>query len=467
MKKSLICRKFLPYFLFTSFFLVSFVHTLIVFLPIMISKFNRVFFLSVILFFSVSLMSAQTLLLTAEDPAEYPSTLINGKRIGVKSKWIHSPSTSNRLNIDNFNNTVFTSLAATASEVYVSYCSPANNINYVMRFDAETGESLGSVFLQGLPEVTVPISDIFIDSSGNLCGCSKAFDGEAENDGKLFVYKIGADGVVGVIHVLSVSPKNEAVSSCRIVGDVDSGNFSTWAAGVVGSDIRILYWHTPTEKVKVSATNILSDSDYNVVEVKGENKLYLSTMGNRLMELTIDEEVKASEVEGSVRQNCGMAYFDVSSVKMLTYTSSCTRTADVKFSIIVDGNDGVPVWTIPEAGLGFQSLCSSSTANVRTKKISEHTTRLYVYSAAIGLAAYEVYNVKEGAVDTVGESSGWHLEGDKVCFDVPCCVTLYDLSGRVVKTIGQTDAVDVGELSAGVYIISTDTGLTIKIPRTK
>ena len=431
----------------------------------MISKFSHIVSSALLLVFFATSQSASASSATTTDPAEYNSVTINGKSIGLQSLWIHSPATSNQLNVENFNNTIYTSLAATSSAVFVSYCSPSNGVNYLLQFDAMTGNYERRIDVTGLPAVSVPLSDIFVDDSGNLCGCSKAFDGEAENDGKLYVYEIGASGAVGSLHELSVSNKNESVGSCRIVGDIHSDNFHTWAAGVVGSDIRIMYWQKPTSKVTAYATEILADNDYNVVEPIDDAHLYLSTKGNKLLKVTIGEgdEISTSVVNGSVSQNCGMAHFDVSSVEMLTYVSSCSRTADVKFSVIAMNGAGCAIWTFPEAGLGYLSSCPSSIANVCAVRVSDHESRLFVYSAAIGLAAYAVYDVNEGGVEVVGDTDGWRIEGNRIVFSEACDAVVYDISGREVKTLRRVNAVAVDDMPEGVYIVRTDDGHIIKI----
>lgn len=392
----------------------------------------------------------------------YTTVGIGQNRFAVQSMWFYSPSTSNPCQFDKFTNQVFTSMAVASGKVYISYCLPEDSEVFLLEYDAATGKPLRKISLSGLPSSTVAVSDIFTDSEGHLCGCTKAFDGAAESDAKLIVYEIGADGAVGSLHELEVSAKRDVVSSCRIVGDI-RGDFSVWAAGSASSDVRILYWATPTTKVKVYATGLQTNSDYNMVEPIDSSHLYLAADGNYLQTVDFSDGVEVTSLKTSVKRSCAPAVAEVTGEKMLAYVTSCSRTADVKFGVATVADPSSALWTLPASGLGYSSLCQSPQAWVKAVKFNDYETHIYLYSVGIGLAAYSLYDVVRGGVEPVASDAEWQVEGNKLRFGRPVSASVFDLSGREVLRSAQTDEISLSSLCKGCYVVTTDGGIVVKM----
>ena len=398
------------------------------------------------------------------DPANssYSQINIGASKIGVQSMWLYSPSTSNPLSFASFSNNVYTSMAATFDRVYLSYCSPEASEAYLLEFDEASGNQLRQISLSGLPASTVAVSDIFTDSEGNLCGCSKAFDGVSAADHQLAVYEITADGSVANIHYLDVSNKNDVVSSCTIVGDI-TGEFSVWAAGLVGSDVRLLYWATPTTKVKAYSTGLQSNSDFNTVEPIDDTHLYLSTEGNNPQLVEIGESLEMTGVSAAVKRSCRIVKTKVSGIDILCYLSSCSKSADVKFTVSLDVTPPAEMWTLPAGGLGYKSVCQSPQASVAKVIVNDYETHFYLYSVGIGLAAYSVYDVDKGGVVPVGDSVKWRIDGNTVDFADVVNATVYNAAGREMMRLRDVRSVSLDALTKGVYVVVTDDGARVKL----
>lgn len=164
---------------------------------------------------------------------------------------------------------------------------------------------------------------------------------------------------------------------------------------------------------------------------------------------------------------CGAEYFTLSSHNILVYNSGTNYTGGFT---VKDQTDNKYIETVnPIGDKGYTAGGSYSVSNwIFAEKIDAGSYYLYQYCPANGIAVYRLWDanyVPESSVGEVAVAAGQRVypnpAADKVNLAVPSSkVTVYTLAGvPVLQLTGERiSSVQVGELSPGMYLMTTDSG---------
>lgn len=169
----------------------------------------------------------------------------------------------------------------------------------------------------------------------------------------------------------------------------------------------------------------------------------------------------------SRNSTCGAEYFTLSSHNILVYNSGTNYTGGFT---VKDQTDNKYIETVnPIGDKGYTAGGNYSVSNwIFAEKIDAGSYYLYQYCPANGIAVYRLWDanyVPESSVGEVAVAAGQHVypnpAADKVNLAVPSStVTVYTLAGvPVLQLTGERiSSVQVGELSPGMYLMTTDSG---------
>lgn len=169
----------------------------------------------------------------------------------------------------------------------------------------------------------------------------------------------------------------------------------------------------------------------------------------------------------SRNSTCGAEYFTLSSHNILVYNSGTNYTGGFT---VKDLTDNKYIETVnPIGDKGYTAGGNYSVSNwIFAEKIDAGSYYLYQYCPANGIAVYRLWDanyVPESSVGEVGVAAGQRVypnpAADKVNLAVPSStVTVYTLAGvPVLQLTGERiSSVQVGELSPGMYLMTTDSG---------
>ena len=164
---------------------------------------------------------------------------------------------------------------------------------------------------------------------------------------------------------------------------------------------------------------------------------------------------------------CGAEYFTLSSHNILVYNSGTNYTGGFT---VKDQTDNKYIETVnPIGDKGYTAGGNYSVSNwIFAEKIDAGSYYLYQYCPANGIAVYRLWDanyVPESSVGEVAVAAGQRVypnpAADKVNLAVPSSkVTVYTLAGvPVLQLTGERiSSVQVGELSPGMYLMTTDSG---------
>lgn len=169
----------------------------------------------------------------------------------------------------------------------------------------------------------------------------------------------------------------------------------------------------------------------------------------------------------SRNSTCGAEYFTLSSHNILVYNSGTNYTGGFT---VKDLTDNKYIETVnPIGDKGYTAGGNYSVSNwIFAEKIDAGSYYLYQYCPANGIAVYRLWDanyVPESSVGEVAVAAGQRVypnpAADKVNLAVPSSkVTVYTLAGvPVLQLTGERiSSVQVGELSPGMYLMTTDSG---------
>lgn len=164
---------------------------------------------------------------------------------------------------------------------------------------------------------------------------------------------------------------------------------------------------------------------------------------------------------------CGAEYFTLSSHNILVYNSGTNYTGGFT---VKDQTDNKYIETVnPIGDKDYTAGGNYSVSNwIFAEKIDAGSYYLYQYCPANGIAVYRLWDanyVPESSVGEVAVAAGQRVypnpAADKVNLAVPSStVTVYTLAGvPVLQLTGERiSSVQVGELSPGMYLMTTDSG---------
>lgn len=169
----------------------------------------------------------------------------------------------------------------------------------------------------------------------------------------------------------------------------------------------------------------------------------------------------------SRNSTCGAEYFTLSSHNILVYNSGTNYTGGFT---VKDQTDNKYIETVnPIGDKGYTAGGNYSVSNwIFAEKIDAGSYYLYQYCPANGIAVYRLWDanyVPESSVGELAVAAGQRVypnpAADKVNLAVPSStVTVYTLAGvPVLQLTGERiSSVQVGELSPGMYLMTTDSG---------
>lgn len=169
----------------------------------------------------------------------------------------------------------------------------------------------------------------------------------------------------------------------------------------------------------------------------------------------------------SRNSTCGAEYFTLSSHNILVYNSGTNYTGGFT---VKDQTDNKYIETVnPIGDKGYTAGGNYSVSNwIFAEKIDAGSYYLYQYCPANGIAVYRLWDanyVPESSVGEVAVAAGQRVYpnpvADKVNLAVPSStVTVYTLAGvPVLQLTGERiSSVQIGELSPGMYLMTTDSG---------
>ncbi|MBR5550643.1 MAG: family 10 glycosylhydrolase [Muribaculaceae bacterium] len=388
------------------------------------------------------------------------------------------------------------------------------SIGYLEKYDANSGEYLGTVEITGTYEKsTYPCNDVFVDDGGNLCIMNLKGD---SNDLEIVIVDTKT-GQVQASPRFRVSLAGVRIDHANIVGDITSGkayifgatsnesaNIYRWELqdGVIVDNTPIINKIATFYPSKVESTTVKMlgtaariypiDKDYFYVDGAGTSfTLYKfneegtnATLTSSFSSYSSNKDINPSSNHGN-----GGTYFIHDGIPFIVYnnssfTSNTPEASSInykyniaKVSSLTEWGAITKYWGIPNDNIGtvanggkdFGMLADYLQYDAQTgKPKSNYTsktsravsnndrTNIYIYVPGNGMAAYSLTRYKHivtGAEDIETQNINIKITQDEITFG--CTVDgaqLYTLSGMLVNSIEDASAISK-PFAQGVYVL--------------
>lgn len=388
------------------------------------------------------------------------------------------------------------------------------SIGYLEKYDANSGEYLGTVEITGTYEKsTYPCNDVFVDDGGNLCIMNLKGD---SNDLEIVIVDTKT-GQVQASPRFRASLAGVRIDHANIVGDITSGeayifgatsndvaNIYRWEVqnGVIVDDAPIINKIASFYPSKDGSTSVKMlgtaariypiDKDYFYVDGAGTSfTLYKfneegtnATLTSSFSSYSSNKDINPSSNHGN-----GGTYFIHDGIPFIVYnnssfTSNTPEASSInykyniaKVSSLTEWGAITKYWGIPNDNIGtvanggkdFGMLADYLQYDAQTgKPKSNYTsktsravsnndrTNIYIYVPGNGMAAYSLTRYKHivtGAEDVEVQNINIKITQDEITFG--CTVDgaqLYTLSGMLVNSVEDASAISK-PFAQGVYVL--------------
>ena len=444
------------------------------------------------------------------DPSEYPLIKIPGYEVpmGLSSLWIRSENTLNGLcqpDKGGLNH----GMAVKDNIIYIPYGGLNVTNPHINRFDANTGESLDSLTIDygKYDKIKNPLSDLGIDDNNNIYVVNAGevtstpiniyidmLDVSSQEDvaivKKRFIANIPSSTVVG----------NQNVIHSTVKGDLSSGNFSLYSVlkNQIAANLYIYHicrWDfnsetssiDPADITTIESTSTSTPLYTRITPFDNESKYYIidnnikyPTIYNsttRIGDLTSEQSFSPS---GDLTGN-GVHIFKHGNTNMMLYASNY-QTEGSKFELLtlspnfLDGTEnevasfkGIKsIWKFPSNCLGSKFSRNMNTLAASTTEITSDgypRTKIYIYSAGNGLAAYQLTHYITSDVNNalIKEEPSYSINNGTITFNTSFKnISIYNTSGSLVTSSSNSSYINIDHLPSAIYIMNVD-GNTLKL----
>ena len=388
------------------------------------------------------------------------------------------------------------------------------SIGYLEKYDANSGEYLGTVEITGTYEKsTYPCNDVFVDDGGNLCIMNLKGD---SNDLEIVIVDTKT-GQVQASPRFRASLAGVRIDHANIVGDITSGK--AYIFGATSNDVANIYRWEIQDGVIVDDAPIINkiasfypskdgstsvkmlgtaariypiDKDYFYVDGAGTSfTLYKfneegtnATLTSSFSSYSSNKDINPSSNHGN-----GGTYFIHDGIPFIVYnnssfTSNTPEASSInykyniaKVSSLTEWGAITKYWGIPNDNIGtvanggkdFGMLAdylqydaqtgepkSNYTSKTSRALSNNDRTNIYIYVPGNGMAAYSLTRYKHivtGAEDVEAQNINIKITQDEITFG--CTVDgaqLYTLSGMLVNSIEDASAISK-PFAQGVYVL--------------
>lgn len=444
------------------------------------------------------------------DANEYPIIKITGydAPLVLSSLWIRSENTNNGLcqtNDGGYNH----GIAVKDDIIYISYGYNNEDKHHLNRYNANTGESLDSIPIDyenyGGDENRPyrALCDLGVDDNGSIyttnCGSNTSSnpsdiyvdvldvttDPTKAKVIKRYTCKLPSSSTLGL---------PQEVFYTKVSGDVMTGEFSlysvlnststdgtnyyatcTWtfsngATSCNAPKPKYIEATTNSERTRIYPLNI--ESNHYIID---NNIIYPTIYKNRTKINSI--EISPFEVSGDPSGN-GIHIFNHGNIPMMIY--GCNFKIGGSMFELVSLNSGFfnnpdysfkninSLWKFPSNYLGNKTpkinATLATTTSVKSNDQYPHT-RLYIYSAGNGLAAYELYHYNTTKIENIPieDHIKYEIRNQNLILSTNYKdIKIYNINGNIVSQVENSNTISLRHLSNGVYIAKFGTN-TIKI----
>ncbi len=429
------------------------------------------------------------------DNNEYPPITITGYEVPLvlSSLWCRSENTSNGLcqtEKGGFNR----GIALKDNIIYISHCDHINNNPHLKRYNATTGETLDSIFINydNFEKPTRALSCIDVDDAGNIYAINTGDIGSSSNvDLTIDVLDISESEAIITKRFSCILPSNmdqQYVYFAKAIGNVDSGDFTLYSALERNNSTAVaICWWTFTPSVSISEAkvnkrlfSISSAENTRVYPLDATQNYYIYDNNSILPTICSGTSQKgdfSKEASFNVTSDYsgnGLHIFKHGNIPMLIYGCNFKKEGS-KFELItlhpnfLDGTnsqvntfEGIKsLWKLPANSLGNITPNNNSTIATTSTTIGSNgypQTKIYIYSAGNGLAAYQLSHYTTTNInETTYNNLTWSISNSKIIFSSKCdTIEIYNINGYKISHYNNTNQIETNELPHGVYIVKAN-----------
>ncbi len=438
---------------------------------------------------------------TIRDKNEYNLQVLQGysEPLVLSSLWIRSENTNNGLcqpDKGGYNH----GIALKDNIIYISFGGNQGLQSHINRFNASTGESLDSVLVDygSFSQPPIPLSDLGVDSYGNLyatsCGSMSL---SSHRDIIIDVLEINSQSTVAKVIKrytckLPLPDNNKydptETKFTNIIGNVATGEFVAYSVLGGVESYAVCSWEFNRNITVASTTpkflSTTTDSESRIFPLDAENSIYIidnkdiypTIYKNRTNKGDLSKE-SSFELSNDPTGN-GIHIFMHGNIPMMLYGCSYLTEGSMFELISLNPNflDGTnnqiesfagikSLWKFPKTYLGgVKSKLTTPTTLAATKsEIASNglpITKIYIYSAGNGLAAYQIAHYTTTNVSTITkEKFNWEIKGNKLHLSESCNnIIIYNTLGNIISTYRNATNIDLKNMS-GIYIIKADNNI--------
>ena len=406
-------------------------------------------------------------------------TLIND--FELKNIWLRSTNDYySNFNLLSDNGLLNRGFCVKDNIIYVSgrEDNTSSTVCYLEKYNAKTGAHMERLILNSDVQVPYyPCNDVFKDQAGNICVSNLTLN-ISTTPVKIFMVDT-SDGSVTEKATCSVesSVSTSRVDHCAVSGDINSGNFSVYAAIASGNKvIKWTYKNGTLENTSVcSLKSFYPSSSANLgiaprIIPVDENSFI--TMGGSTAPTKYN--FNSGEVEGSFASNdlgpqgynCnGGTFLTLRDQLFFLYPYSdegCTYGYTFNLTTLDNSwnfSNMEKYWTLPASGIGnVNSMTWGALADYQIIDNSKNneSSVIYIYVPGNGLAAYSLKYINGGSIGDIPEAEMIiSVESGKISFSRQVDkVELFTIGGSMLISKNNTESITSG-YPAGIYIIKT------------
>lgn len=430
------------------------------------------------------------------DNNEYPPLSINGYEapLVLSSLWIRSENTSNGLS-QNDKGGYNRGMALKDDIIYISHCDPSNISPHLKRYNAETGETLDSIFID-YGDFDMPkgaFSCIDTDDAGNIYAVNTGDISSSLNINLtidvLAISNVDAKVIKRYTCILPNNMDQQFIYFAKAIGNVSSGDFTLYSALEYNNStaIAICRWAF-NSSISISDANVNSKkfaisnpSNTRVYPLDATNNYFIYDNSSTLPTIckgTTQKGDFSKEPSFNVTSDYsgnGLHIFKHGNIPMLIYGCNFKKEGS-KFELItlhpnfLDGSsnqvntfEGIKsLWKLPTNSLGNITPKNNSTLATTSTKTTANgypQTKLYIYSAGNGLAAYQLSHYTTTNIDKISTDNSltWSINNKTLQLSQICNnLKIFNINGVQILQQIDTNQIDIAQLPNGVYIINAD-----------
>lgn len=435
------------------------------------------------------------------DGDEYPNLYISGydTPIGLSSLWIRSENTSNGLGQTDeggYNH----AMVVKDNVVYISYEANMTNPPLLQRYDAQTGESLEPMTIDygNFSQPSGALCDMNIDDYGNIYTTNRGYIKTGSTvDLYVDVLELNSESLTAkvvkrftcVLPTQSEVNQSQQVFFAKAIGNVSTGEFTLYSVlnAYTQSNVPIYYvtkWSytenfSKTEVAKIGASSTSPKTRIHIIDA--ENDYFI--IDNNIIHPTIYKgstsksdfsKESTFEVSSDYTGN-GMCVFKHGNVPMMLYGCNF-KTEGSKFELItlspnffdettnkVETFAGIKsLWKFPNNYLGNVTPtqpCTIAATTTETTTDGYPRTKIYIYSAGNGLAAYQLSHYTTTGINSplAPDDIPFTFTNGTITIANGCkSAEIYTTMGNRVAKVHETESLDLSHLPKGIYIVYID-----------